>query len=30
MAADITATVGKILHDLLLKRRELIKFSLKP
>ena len=30
MAADITAIVGKISHDLSLKRLELIKPSLKP
>ena len=30
MDADITAVVGKVSYDLLLKRRELIKLSLKP
>ena len=30
MAADIIAVAGKISHDLSLKRRELIKSSLKP
>ena len=30
MAADITATVGKVSYDLSLKRRELIKSYLKP
>ena len=30
MVADITAIVGKVSHDLSLKRRELMKSSLKP
>ena len=30
MVADITAIVGKVSYDLSLKRRELIKSSLKP
>ena len=30
MAADITTTVGKVSYDLSLKRRKLIKSTLKP